>query len=126
MHVLIADDQVDVRSAIKLVVEQEFGVFHVSEVEDAEHLLAQVTARHPDVVMLDWELPGLAAHDHVLQLRAAHPDVRVVVLSSRPGARSVALDAGADAFISKMDSPDRLLNTLREIGALNGHGRNHG
>lgn len=111
---------------MKLVLEQEFGIFHVSEVEDAEHLLSQVYATHPDVVMLDWELPGLAAYETLSQLHTADPEIRIVVLRSRPDARIPALEAGADAFISKMDSPDQFLGTLREIGALKGRPQNAG
>lgn len=121
MHVLIADDQIDVRSALKLVFEQEFDTSSVGEVEDAEHLLSQVRASHPDIVMLDWELPGLVARETVVQLHTVDPEISVVVLSGRPEVRAAALEAGADAFVSKVDSPHRLLRTLRKIGALNGN-----
>lgn len=120
MHILVADDQSDVRSALQLVLEQEFGVSRVSEAEDAERLIVQLSAIQPDVVLLDWELPDLAPRDTIVQLRDTNPELCVVVLSGRPEARRPALDAGADAFVSKIDSPDRLLKTLRKIGVLNG------
>jgi len=63
----------------------------------------------PDLVLLDWELPGLAGPRLLITLRATCPDLLVIVLSGRPGAQRAALAAGADAFASKSDPPERLL-----------------
>ncbi len=61
MRILLADDQSEVRSALHLLLEQEAGLTIVEEVSEADELLAQVEMTCPDVVLLDWELPGLQA-----------------------------------------------------------------
>ena len=110
MRVLLADDQSKVRSALRLLLEQEPGMSVVGEAAEAEDLLAQVRAVHPDLVLLDWELPGLQAANPVLPtLRALCPHLSVIALSGRPGARRAALAAGADAFVSKGDPPEQLM-----------------
>ncbi len=117
IRVLLADDEAKVRSALRLLLELELGVTVVAEVSKAEGLLAKVRASGPDLVLLDWELPDLAAADLLSALRSLCPQPSVVALSGRPEARQAALAAGADAFISKGDPPERLLATLRSVKA---------
>ena len=57
MRVLLADDQMKVRSALRLLLEQEPGLSVVGEAAEAKDLLAQVGTERPDLVLLDWELP---------------------------------------------------------------------
>ena len=125
MHVLLADDQSKVRSALRLLLEQQPGVSILGEAVDVTGLLDWVKAACPDVVLLDWELPGLEADNPSTDsgqgllptLRELCPRLKVIALSGRPEARRAALDAGVDAFVSKGDPPERLLKTLRAVGA---------
>lgn len=123
MRVFLADDQARVRSALRLLLEQERGLCVVGEAAEAEELLAQLKATRPDLMLLDWELPGLSLTNsvgpgnHLLSvLHVFYPNLRVIALSGRPEARQAALAAGADAFVSKGDPPERLLTTLRTMG----------
>jgi len=110
MRVFLADDQPRVRSALRLLLEQDPQLSVVGEAAAAEGLLAQVRAAHPDLLLLDWELPGLQAANPLLPaLRALYPRLSVIALSGRPEARRAALAARADAFVSKGDPPERLL-----------------
>ncbi len=109
LRVLLADDQLAVRSALRLVLEQEPDVDVVGEVGESEQLLAEVGTTRPDLLLLDWELPGLPAVDLLSALRSICPGTSVVALSGRPEARERALETGARAFVSKGDPPERLL-----------------
>jgi DNA-binding NarL/FixJ family response regulator len=113
MRILLADDQSQVRFALRVLLEREPGLTIVGEATDGEGLLAHVTTTLPDVVLLGWELPGLTATDALALLRRIRPDVLVIALSGRVEARLEALSAGADAFVSKADPPERLLATIR-------------
>src|SRR4051794_34436376 len=112
MRVLLADDQADVRSALRFLLEQESGIHVVGEVAEVAALVAQNEPTQPDFVLLDWELPGAQSIDLLLALRAPYRSTIVIAISSRPEARQQALAAGADAFVSKGEPPDRLLATL--------------
>ena len=114
MRVLLADDQSKVRSALRLLLEQEPELSGVSEATDADELLAQVGTVCPDIVLLDWELPGLPRHDALSALRARCPRLKVIALSGRPEARQAALAVGADAFVSKGEPPERLLAAVND------------
>ena len=112
-HILIADDQLQVRRALRLLLEQEPGAEVVGEAAEASDLLAQVTAGCPDLVLLDWWLPGMAAEDLLIALRQTCTELAVIVLSGQPEAEENALAAGADAFVSKADPPEQLLAAIR-------------
>jgi DNA-binding NarL/FixJ family response regulator len=117
MRVLIADDQPQVRSALRLLLKQEPGVTVVGEAEDTQQALELAAGQRPDLVLLDWELPGPwvggplknAGQRLLPTLRARCPHTKVIALSGRPEARKAALAAGADAFVSKGDPPERVL-----------------
>ena len=121
MRVLLADDQSSLRSAVRLLLEQEADVNIVAEVADVSALLDATARLHPDLVLLDWELPGLQGSSKAQAvLKSLHnccPSVQVIVLSGRPEAGRPALAAGASSFVSKADPPERLLAALHTAGA---------
>jgi DNA-binding NarL/FixJ family response regulator len=112
MRVLLADDQAKVRSALRLLLEHEPGIRILGEAVDATGLLDWVTATRPDVVLLDWELPGSRVDGLLPALRKLCPGLSVIALSGRPEAREAALAAGVDVFVSKGDPPERLLAAI--------------
>jgi DNA-binding NarL/FixJ family response regulator len=93
----------------------ETGFVIVGEAVEAGDMLAQICFTRPDLVLLDWGLPGLPAIGSIPAVRALVPDLKIIVLSSHMEARYEALAAGADVFISKVDPPDQLLAALRAI-----------
>ena len=113
MRVLLADDQMQVRSAIRLLLEQEPGFQVVGETADATGLLLAATEKAPDLVLLDWELPGLPAAQLLRLLRYERPFLKIIAMSSRPEVAQLALDMGAHAFLSKSEPPEWVLHTLR-------------
>lgn len=112
MRVVLADDHRDVRAAMRLLLEQE-GATIVAEVFAADTLLTGAAQAQPDLVLLDWELPGMPVEDLVGGLRDLCPGTVIVALSGRLEARAEALAAGADAFVSKADPPESLLAIVR-------------
>ena len=61
MNILLADDQPQVRSALRLLLEQELEVQIAGEAANALDLLLQAKTVHPDAILVDWELPGRVA-----------------------------------------------------------------
>ena len=111
MRVLIADDQPSVRSALKLVLEQQ-GIDVAGDVSDSRELLAWLKTNQADLLLLDWELPNQPGKKIIPILRARYPRLAVIVLNSRPQTRTEAISAGADGFVSKGDPPEYLLSLL--------------
>jgi DNA-binding NarL/FixJ family response regulator len=110
-RVFLADAKSETRSAIRLLL-LDMHMQVVGEAVDWPSALVQVPTTNPDMLVVDWELPaGVGAA--LAELRVACPNLRVVVLSSQLEARQAALHAGADAFISIGDAPDRVTERLR-------------
>jgi DNA-binding NarL/FixJ family response regulator len=112
MRILLADDQPKVRFALRVLLVSMSDISVVGEVTDADELVSQIDSTNPDMVILDWQLPGLREIGSILALRKDRPDLFVIALSGRPELEQAALDAGADYFVSKIDPPDRLLATV--------------
>jgi DNA-binding NarL/FixJ family response regulator len=115
LRVLVADDDVRVRSALRLVLEQLPGLTVVGELTSARALPRRVGRIRPDALFLDWEQPGVDDGAILPRLRASCPGLLVVALGSIPHARRSALAAGADYFIAKSDPPDVLLACVQAL-----------
>jgi DNA-binding NarL/FixJ family response regulator len=111
LRVLLADDQAKVRSALRFLLEQQPDIEILGEAVDATGLVDWLTAATPDMVLLDWELPGFRT-DTLVALKELCPFLVVIALSGQPEARRAALRAGADAFVSKGDPPEQLLTAI--------------
>ena len=112
MHILLADDQSCVRFGLRVLLERQLGFEVVGGAADATKLLAQAESARPDLVLLDWGLPGMKTADVLPLLRSVCPAAKVIVLSGRPEARRIALAAGADGFVGKYELPERLLEAI--------------
>lgn len=113
MFVILADDQYDVRCALRLILEQEADLELASEAANSTELLAQLGDACPDLLLLDWELPGLDVAELLATARQQCPDVKIIALSGRPEACEQAMQAGVPGFVSKGDPPERLLDAVR-------------
>ena len=111
-RILLADDNPASRSALALLLTTRLNACIVGEASTMECLLEQAALSHPDVVLLDWELPGKPEADRISVIRSVTPGARVVVFSARPEAASQAFEA--DGFINKIDPPEFILEVLKE------------
>jgi DNA-binding NarL/FixJ family response regulator len=112
MRVILADDQPDVRSAMRLLFEERPGISIIGEASSMPELVRQVKVGSPDLVLLDWELPGNQAQDLMTLLGSQCPRLAVIALSSSPQVKQAALKAGVLAFVCKSDPPELLINAV--------------
>lgn len=114
MRVLIADDEHEVRAALRILLKHQPETEVVGEATTLLELLEQIEIQQPDKLILDWGViastPGI-----VTSWRARYPQLAVIVISGRTDVRQAALDAGAAAFVSKSDPPDRLLAAVQHL-----------
>ena len=114
-RILIADRRPSIRFALCTLLKQQAGLEPVGEAADTKDLERQIELTRPDVILLDWRLDGLATADWLVDLRKASPGLYVIVLSGRPEVQRAVLAAGADAFVSKIDPPDKLLAAVDSV-----------
>jgi DNA-binding NarL/FixJ family response regulator len=115
IRILIADRQSAVRSAVRLLVEKRLELDVVGEAADSEELLAQLESLRPDIILLDWDLPGRSTASLFDAFGELDRQPMVVVLGVKPESMQSALAVGADAFVSKGDPPKRLLTAIRAL-----------
>ena len=113
---LLADDNPDLRSALRLMLETRLNAPLVIEASDHACLIEQSLAHNPDCLILDWELPGLDDGNGLAALRRLLPAVKVIVISARPEAAQAAEAARADAFICQTDPPSEILKAIQRLG----------
>ena len=113
-RVYLADAQPEERSALRLLL-LDLTMEVVGEAADWSTTLAQAPTTGLDMLLVDWDLlPEDLGVQSLAELRMACPNAVVVVLISHLDARhQAALSAGADAFISKGETPERVAERLR-------------
>ena len=113
MRILIADDQSRVRFALRVLLEQQPNWSVVGEAARADELLERVGALAPDLLLLDWELPGKGMLEVIPAIRQVYPGVQVIFLSDSPEMIPAAVAVHADDFASKTNPPDQLLSAIQ-------------
>jgi DNA-binding NarL/FixJ family response regulator len=114
-RVYLADAKPEERSALRLLL-MDMKMEVVGEAADWSATLAGAPATHLDMLLVDWELLPNSPNTALENLRRACPAALVIVLISHLDARQqAALSAGADAFISKGEMPERVAERLRAV-----------
>ena len=117
-RVYVADAKPEERSALRLLL-LDLKMEVVGEAADWFTTLAQAPILHTDMLLIDWDLlPNASPSAALDELRKACPAALVIILISHLDARQqAALSAGADAFISKGETPERVSERLRLAAA---------
>ena len=115
-RVYIADAMAEERSALRLLL-IDLNLEVVGEAADWMTALAQAPSLHTDMLLVDWSvLPRTMQSTALEGLRRACPSALVIVLISHLDARQqAALSSGADTFISKSETPERVAERLRSV-----------
>ena len=118
IRVLAADDQRVVREGIALILSLLPGVEVAGTAADGEEALAMVAELRPDVVLMDLRMPGVDGVEATRRLRAEHPSVKVIVLTTYADDRSVigALQAGAVGYLTKDAGASEIRQALERVG----------
>src|SRR5215211_2556038 len=116
-RVYVADTLTEERSALRLML-LDLNMELAGEAADWATTLAQAPISRTDMLLIDWNLLPVEPTVALGILRRACPAALVIVLISHLEARQqAALSAGADAFISKGETPDRVAERLRAAAA---------
>jgi DNA-binding NarL/FixJ family response regulator len=117
-RVYLADALTEERSALRLMV-LDLNMELAGEAADWATALAQAPVSFTDMLLVDWSLlPRTSPTAALEELRRACPAALVIILISHLDARQqAALSAGADAFISKGETPERVAERLRSVAA---------
>lgn len=115
VRVVVVDDHPVVRAGIVGLLAGEDDLEVVGEGSDGAEVLALVEAHHPDVVLMDLRMPTVDGATATGQLLAAHPEARVVVLTTYESDADIlrAVEAGATGYLLKDTPREDLVEAVR-------------
>ncbi|WP_017319353.1 response regulator transcription factor [Mastigocladopsis repens] len=112
-HILLVEDEVKLARFVEL--ELSYEGYKVSVAYDGLTGLTAARESHPDLVILDWMLPGLSGLEICRRLRSTGNQVPIILLTAKDEVsdRVAGLDAGADDYVVKPFSVEELLARVR-------------
>jgi len=119
IRVLAVDDHPLLREGIAGLIADESDMTLVAEAANGREAIEQFRAHHPDVTLMDLQMPEMNGVDATAAIRAEFPDARVVVLTTYAADAQVALalKAGASGYLLKSSIRTELLTTIRAVHA---------
>ena len=117
IRILLADDQALVRSALAALLELEDDFEVVAQVGRGDEVVAAARDQHPDVALLDIEMPGLDGLAAGAALSQEVPTCRVIIVTTfgRPGYLRRAMESGALGFVVKDAPAEQLADAIRRV-----------
>jgi DNA-binding NarL/FixJ family response regulator len=115
ISVVLVDDHALVRRGLEQLLEASDDIQVVGQAGDGEEAIAVVTQTHPDVVLMDLQMPGTDGVKATHDILGSLPETKVVVLTSFSDSERIiaALDVGAVGYLLKDTEPDDLLSGIR-------------
>jgi two-component system response regulator NreC len=119
IRVVIADDHSVVRRGLRQVLDANGGFDVVAEASDLEGARRYVRGHHPDVLVLDLNMPGGSTLDGIPEIRAESPETQIVVLTMQdePAYARHALGAGALGYVLKEAAEAELVEAIQRAAA---------
>ena len=117
--VMCVDDNDLVAEAVELQLGLSADFRWLGRLHDAGRLVEEARRRHPDIVLLDIDMPGPDPFEALAQLASEQPDTRVVMFSGhlRSDLIDRAVEAGAWGYVSKSEGPEAMLAVLHKVAA---------
>jgi len=119
IRVLAVDDHALVREGIAGLVGVQPDMVVVGEASNGREAIQQFRMHHPDVTLMDLQMPEMNGIEALIAIRNEFPDARVIVLTTYAGDVQIlrALKAGAQAYLLKNTLHKELLETIRAVHA---------
>ena len=117
IRVLIADDHRLFREGVKQILSETPDIKVTGEAANTKEVLNRVWTNKYDVVLLDISMPGRSGLEIIKQLKEAHPELHILVLTmySEEQYALRALKAGASGYLTKNGEPEDLINAVRKV-----------
>jgi len=113
----IVEDQSRYRDLLRMILSGSDTIELIFEKEHCRNIIADVAKQAPDVLIMDIDLPGKSGIDAVVELKAVFPQVKILMLTVFEDDEKIfaAIKAGANGYLLKKDSPQKILDAIREL-----------
>ncbi len=119
IRILAVDDHPILRQGIAGLIADESDMTLVAEATNGREAIQQFRTHHPDITLMDLQMPEMNGLDAMLAIRGEFPEARIIVLTTYTGDVQAkrALQAGARAYLLKNSLHKELLDTIRAVHA---------
>jgi DNA-binding NarL/FixJ family response regulator len=117
IRVLLVDDHPAVRSGIRKMLERAGNFQVVGDAQNGEQALQLIHEQHPDVVLLDIELPDIKGYEVARRITAEGLAVNILALSAHANKQYILkmFSSGAVGYITKEEAPNQVVEAIRKI-----------
>jgi len=117
IRVLIADDHPIVRDGLRTLIETEPGIDLVGEAQNGLEAIVKARELLPDVILMDLVMPIKDGIQAINEIKATHPQISILVLTSFSEEDKVfpAIRAGASGYLLKDTLPSQLLQAIQDV-----------
>ena len=117
IRILSVDDHPVLRQGIAALVAGQSDMSLVAEASNGLEAIQKFRAHHPDVTLMDLQMPEMSGLDALNAIRGEFPEARIIVLTTYTGdvQATRALKAGARAYLLKNSLHKELLDTIRAV-----------
>jgi len=112
MRFLIVDDTARARHSMRALLEVWHPLEEVREAACGTEAVQLAEEFQPDFIFMDARMPGMSGLEATRLIKSKWPQIRIIILSVFTDYQPLALEAGADEFVSKSDSPESLRKKL--------------
>ncbi len=119
IRVVLADDHAMVREALAQILEESGCIKVVGQAADGPGAVSAANQARPDVLVLDYSMPGLGAPEILSSLRQRQPDLKVLVLTVHENIHYCvqALECGAHGYVVKSAAVGELVDAIKAVSA---------
>ena len=119
ISLLIVDDHQMVRDGIRVMLEskESFFLFEIDEAENGEIAIRKILKKDYDIVLIDYQLPGMSGSETLQQIRLYKKEMKVLALSNYDEISHIKsmLNEGVNGYILKNIEPTQLINAIQSV-----------
>ncbi len=119
INILLVDDHELVRTGISRIIDDVRGMKVIGEADSGEEAVKWCRNNHPDVVLMDINMPGIGGVDAMHRILRINEDIKIIMLTmhTENPFPSKVMQAGAAGYLSKAAAPDEVLAAIRAVNS---------
>ncbi|HSO13291.1 MAG TPA: response regulator transcription factor [Anaerolineales bacterium] len=106
--IMIVEDNLRARRALKALMSQQLGIDVAAEASNGQEAIQSINKQVPDIVLMDVQMPVMDGLEATKIIKRNWPQIKVIILTMYPDHQQEALAAGADAFLMKECSTEKI------------------
>jgi two-component system invasion response regulator UvrY len=119
INILLVDDHELVRTGISRIIDDVRGMKVIGEADSGEEAVKWCRNNHPDVILMDINMPGIGGVDAMHRILRINEDIKIIMLTmhTENPFPSKVMQAGAAGYLSKAAAPDEVLAAIRAVNS---------